>query len=180
MSEFAVEGLEIKKMVKVARKQPVPFALNPAKNDADTLLGMHRRKPAALLGKSIKKDGEGLKVAFGTCAVDGKIMTLTCERAVPMMAKKLKRYLKLQKVNLNVVVLDADGNLLEDDIEELPDDPSLYDDANEAAQEGNDGDTPAEENADTNDASALIARLNALPPGSSRPRRPWPKNWSRR
>jgi len=163
MSEFAVEGSELKRMVKVARKQPVSFAMNPGKADADTLLAMHRRKPAALLGKAVKADGEGLKVAFGTCEVSGKVLTLSCDRAVPMLAKKLKRYMKLQKVNLNVIVLDADGNVLEEDIEDLPDDPSLYDDDDLPAADAVEDD-PDQEAETELDPSALIARLNAIQP----------------
>ncbi len=161
MSEFAVKGPEIKSLIKVAKKGPIPFAFNPGKADNEHLLAMHRRKPAALLGKSAKQDGPGNKAAFGTCEVDGKVLSLTCEKTVPNLAKRLKKYLKSQKVSLNVRVLDAAGNVLEDDIEDLPDDDLLDDDdgvqAQEAAPAGD-----AEAPVDQIDARELIARLQAV------------------
>jgi len=158
MWEYAVQGAELKRMVKLARKQPVSFAFSPGKTDPETLFGMHRRKPPALLGKSAKKEGSGVKVAFGTCEVTGKVMELTCERVIPAMAKRLKRYLKSQKVMLNVSIMDPEGVLLESDVEDLPDDPSLSDDEDTARAEHAESAPPLH-------AAALIARLNAIRPG---------------
>jgi hypothetical protein len=125
MSEFGVEGPELKKMIKLARKGPMPFAFNPGSNNDEHLFAMHRIKQPKTIAKATKADGVGNKVAFGTCQLTGKILSLTCEREVPAMARKLKKYLKSEKVAVNIQILDANGNLLEEDIEELPYDPEL-------------------------------------------------------
>ena len=120
-------------MLKKARKQPIAFAFSPGKSEEDSYLGMDHRKPAKMLGKDAKEQGEGNKHAFGTAVLDGKLLILTCEREMPSLAKRLKKYLGTQKVKVNVQVLDASGNLLEEDVEDLPDDPEL--DADEADDE---------------------------------------------
>lgn len=129
MGEFQVSGSELKKLVNVMRKQPISFAFNPAKKIDDDYFGLHRTKPAKTIGREAKDEGEGDKYAFGTAKVEGKILSLTCERVIPSLAKKLKRYLKSQKVMLNVEVLDASGNVLESDIEDLPDDAEMEEEA---------------------------------------------------
>ena len=128
MAEFGVEGAELKKMIKAAKKAPVAFGFNPGKDDDSAYLGMDKLKPAQVVGKDAKETGDGNKYAFGTATVAGKVISLTCERAMPGLAKRLKKFLKSNKVMLNVVVMDKDGNLLESDIEDdLPDDPELED-----------------------------------------------------
>ncbi|GAA6199310.1 hypothetical protein [Aquicoccus sp. SU-CL01552] len=172
MSEFALEGPELKKMVKLSRKQPLPFAFNPGKSDDDHYFALHRRRPAAVLGKVAKSEGAGTKAAFGSCKVEGRVMQLTCEVVVPTMAKRLKKFLKANKITLNVEILDADGNVLEADIEDLPDDAELFEDDGEA------GDAPQEQadagaadldaqpapQPDVPDAAALLARIKAAQP----------------
>lgn len=164
MTDFAVQGPELKKMMTIARKQPVPFAFNPGKTDAEHYMGMHRKRDAALIGKEAKKEGPGTKIAFGTAEVDTKLLKLTCERTLPGLAKRIKRYLKYNKVMLNVQVLDADGNLLESDIEDdLPDDPSLDDQPDDLSPDKAD-DAPEQTNTAADqqpDPRALTARLIA-------------------
>ena len=126
MSDLKVEGAGLKKILKVARKQPVPFGFNPGSSDSEHYLAAHRKKPAAIIGKDAKAEGPGRKYAFGTMALEGKTLKLTCEREVPMLAKTLKKYLKSQKIALNVEVFDINGNPLDSDVEDgLPDDPEL-------------------------------------------------------
>ena len=101
-----------------------------------------------------------------------KEFRLTCEMVVPGLAKKLKKFLKANKVNLNVIVMDADGNVLESDVEELPDDAETADDEEaQAVSEGGRAEAPAEAPAVTPtptddpkagaspDAKALLQRL---------------------
>lgn len=109
-------------MAVLARKKPLHFAFNPGKSAADHVLGLDKRKAPAIIGKAIKASGQGVKVSFGLFEVDGKILMLTTENSLPTMAKKVKAFLKLNKVKLNVVVRDPNGTVLDQDIEELPDD----------------------------------------------------------
>ena len=126
MADFKVEGPEIKKLLAVAKTKPIPFAFNPGADVKDHYLGMDRKKPATVLGKAALADGPSKKFAFGTATLEGKLLTLTCERTVPSMARKLKQYLKLNKVQVNIQILDLDGEPIEADItDDVPDDPEM-------------------------------------------------------
>ncbi|NIZ63045.1 hypothetical protein DL239_18935 [Sedimentitalea sp. CY04] len=125
MSSFKVEGPEIKKLLKVARNKQISFAYNPGKGDPQ-YLGLDKRKPPKVLGQEAKKLGDGAKAAFGTATLDGKLLSLKCDVVLPAMAKKLKKYLRTQKVPLNVEICDATGKVLESDIsDDIPDDPEV-------------------------------------------------------
>ncbi|MGC1505274.1 MAG: hypothetical protein WA782_14185 [Sulfitobacter sp.] len=86
------------------------------------------------MAKSLRADGDGPKVAFGTLQMDGKVISLQCEKTMPALAKKVKKFLKLNKVSKNIRILDMDGNVMEEDIEDLPDDPDDDDLANATQQ----------------------------------------------
>ena len=136
MADQKVEGEELKKLIKLGKKKTLSFAFCPGKKNDHTML-IDRRKKPEVIAKIAKKEGEGSKVAFGTFEVKAKTMELTCEKVVPALAKVLKKYLKSQKVQINILVLDADGNELESDIEDLPDDPTMdEDDADEGGDAG--------------------------------------------
>lgn len=123
MSDFSVEGAELKKLLKFSRAAPISFAYCPGSKVETDLFGLHRKKPAAVMAKSLRAAGDGPKVAFGTLQMEGKVVSLQCEKAMPALAKKVKKFLKLNKVSKNVRILDMDGNVMEEDIEDLPDDP---------------------------------------------------------
>lgn len=167
MADQKVEGDELKKLVKLGKKKTLSFAFCPGKKNDHTML-IDRRKKPEVIAKIAKKEGEGSKVAFGTFEVNGKTMELTCEKVVPALAKVLKKYLKSQKVQVNVLVMDASGNVLESDIEDLPDDPAWEEDeADEGAGEGDaveDGDAAAEEEAAEEAASAPQAAETVTEP----------------
>ena len=168
MSDNRVEGQELKALIKIARKGPLGFAFNPGKTDAEHYLAIHRKRSGDILGKEAKKDGPGDKVAFGSCIVEDMTMQLTCDRVIPAIAKKLKKYLKSQKVNLNVEVLDADGNVLESDIEEMPDDADNAEEGQEAAAPVTDAKAPEDDAAEAvnpADQAALIGRIKAAQAG---------------
>ncbi|MEO9778829.1 MAG: hypothetical protein ABJH07_26490 [Sedimentitalea sp.] len=179
MADLKLEGAQLKKMVKLGKQQALTFAFCPGSKNDHTLL-IDRRKGPEVLGKLARKEGTGKKVAFGTFEVKGNVMEMTCGRTVPQMAKTIKKYLKTQKTMVNVVILDAEGNTLESDVEDLPTDPTMEDTEAEAVvAEEQAGDTtddqiedsapeedaPAEaEEAPAVDAAALAARLKALQP----------------
>ncbi len=161
MGDFRVEGGELKKIIKAAKKGPVAFGFNPGKSEEEAYLAMHRKKAATIVGKDAKEGGEGGKFAFGTATVSGKVITLTCLRELPGLAKRLKKHLKSQKVMLNVAVLDAEGNQIESDIEDdLPDDPDLEGDDDGDDAQGEVG------------AGSGTAPPPAAPPPSSSPSSP--------
>lgn len=166
MPEYKVEGPDVKKTLKFAKTAPISFAYNPGKTSAEDYLALHKLVPAEKLGRDAKKEGVGTKAACGTASLEGKDLTLTCEIALPNLAKKLKKYLKSQKYPLNIVVLDSDGTLLEEDIEQLPDDEDDTDtDTNEGtadtkvARDAAPETDPAEQ--PQIDPAELVARINS-------------------
>ncbi|MGD9862060.1 MAG: hypothetical protein AB7S99_02490 [Pseudodonghicola sp.] len=186
MGETKVEGEELKKLVKLGKKKRLSFAFCPGPKNDHTLL-IDKRKPPEVIGKLAKKEGTGSKVAYGTFVVNAKTMELTCERVVPALAKVLKKYLKTQKVLVNILVMDETGAVLESDIDELPDDPAWdteepdVDADEEAAADSADAapataaDTATEDRAEPpqpaapqpdgrQQAAQLAARLKALQP----------------
>jgi hypothetical protein len=123
MAEEALLGDELKRMVKIATTRELAFAFNPGKGEDEPFFTMHRTKSPEILGRVAKSEGGGPKSAFGTGMVASKVMSLTCEAVLPGLAKKLKKFLNSQNVKLNVRILGPDGTVLEEDIEDLPDDP---------------------------------------------------------
>ena len=114
MGEFDLRGAELKKLLKIARAQPIFFAYNPGNSPKEDYFGVDRRKPAKTIFKTAKEQGSGKKVAFGTARVEGKLLCLTCDRELPSLAKKLKKYLTLEKIKLNLQVVGPDGTGSED------------------------------------------------------------------
>jgi len=127
MSEFAVKGAELKKMLGIAKNGPINFGFSPGKSDATSVLCMHRTKSAKALGTAAKDDSNGNMFSYGTAEVIGKTLRLTCERlGIPKLATKVKRFLKSQKAALNVEIFNDQGVCLDGDVEDdLPDDPDL-------------------------------------------------------
>ncbi|MEM6547915.1 MAG: hypothetical protein AAF713_09245 [Pseudomonadota bacterium] len=119
MAEFSVEGEALKKFLALAKKKPVPFGFCPGTQDDEHVMAMDRKKGSEFLGKYARSEGIGGKMTHGTLAVEGKSLLLTCERELPGVAKKLKRWLKLNRATLNVKILGKDGVLLEEDVEDL-------------------------------------------------------------
>ncbi|GGH24175.1 Chromosome segregation ATPase [Cribrihabitans marinus] len=179
MGEFDVRGSDLKNLIKLARKQPVAFAYNPGSGPKDDYFGIDRRKTPEQIMKKARAEGAGKKVAFGTCQVDGKVLELTCTKEVPAMAKKLRKYLKTEKVTLNIRVLAADGSELESDADEeeeagtarpngADETPGAAQDAGPSSAMSDEGDADAEDDEDSEDAPAgrdtgeLKAQLKAL------------------
>ncbi len=129
MKEFPTEGDELKKLLKFARKIPLNFGYNPGTtDDADQFLALHKRKAPEVLGRIALHDGAGTKSAFGTLSVNGNIVALHCERELPQLAKRVKKLLRLNKMNLNVQILDKSGTVIDSVIEDIEPDPALDDD----------------------------------------------------
>lgn len=176
-NDFPIDSEKLRKLIKKSRSMPIGFGYNDGTNDEDDeFLAAHARKDPEMLGKIAKSEGAGTKSAYGTFRVDGSEVHLTCFRSTPQLAKKFKKYLKKNKITLNVVVLDPSGAVIDSDVEQLDDwfreeeDASdLADDAAEAIEElveaggtGADGAAPAA-GADA-EAATLAARLRTLQP----------------
>jgi hypothetical protein len=121
--EFPVPADRLRKLVKKSRQMPIAFGFNAGtSDDDDEYLAAHARKPPELMGKIAKTEGAGNKAAYGTFVAEGSEIHLTCFQTIPQLAKKFKKYLKVNnKITLNVVVMDPDGNIIDSDIEVLED-----------------------------------------------------------
>jgi len=163
MDEFQVEGAALKKLISAAKANPVGFGFNPGKAVLEGYLAMHRKKSPKALGKDAKESGTSPKAAYGMLSVQGRLVVLQCERVVPGLAMKLKKYLGLQKLTFNVQVLDENGAVLEADIEEgLPEDPEFADDSQDNDAETG-GDTVAGTNQDPNKEKWLAVEARFTP-----------------
>ena len=166
-TDFPIEGDKLKKLIKKSRAMPIPFGFNPGTSeDEDEYLAAHARKAPELLGKLALNEGAGTKSSFGTFAVDGSEVHLTCFRTIPQLAKKFKKYLKRYKIMLNCVVMDPDGNVIDSDVETLDDWFQEVDDREDAAADAADAAEAAEVEPDNEgiDAGDLAKRLRALQP----------------
>ncbi|MEX0283180.1 MAG: hypothetical protein AB3N23_01065 [Paracoccaceae bacterium] len=128
------------------------FAFCPGKNAKEHVLGMDKRKAPEVVGRSVRKTGPSMKIAFGTAKVEQRVFELTCEKVLPAMAKKVKMCLKASKVMLNVRILGPDGQVLEEDIEELP--PEEAEDLVDLDEEDEDEPGP-EQTQETEDAPEI-------------------------
>ena len=132
MGDIALHGPDLKKLVKLAKKRDLNFAYCPGNDPKEDIFALDRKKNPEVLGRTARGEGTGTKAAIGTAKVKGRIMMLTCFKEVPQAAKKLKKFLKSEKVPMNIIIMDKDGNVLEEDIEDLPEDPEWdADDAND-------------------------------------------------
>lgn len=125
MADIAMKGPDLKKFIKIAKKRDLNFAYCPGNDPAEDVFVLDRKKKPEAMGRVARAEGSGSKLCFGTARTKGRIVLLTCEREMPQTAKKLKKFLKFEKAPMNVIVMDKDGNILEEDIEDLPEDPEL-------------------------------------------------------
>jgi len=173
---IGTRGKELKKLLAQAKKKELHFAYCPGGQVQDDVFMMHRKKKPEVLGREARAEGEGSKIGFGRVEVTGKIVSLSCDRVISGMAKKLKKYLAKENCKLNVRLLDADGTVLEEDIEDLGTDDPLgdaedvepADDAGDEVQADDDvQEAPGADNDDDGEAkrlAALKARAATLAP----------------
>lgn len=118
VSEYVVHGDELKKILRLGRRRPMPFAFCPDSDGAAPLFATHRKKPPEIIARVTRKDSGQTKVAFGTFVVQGKVIVLTCEKVVPEIARKLRRFMRIEKMPLHVRVLDQFGQEIEADLDD--------------------------------------------------------------
>lgn len=117
MTKYAVSGPELKKILTKSKQQPFNFAYASGKTPAEDYLGVDKIKACNVIHKEAKAE-KGGKAASGSFVLDGRDVKLTCETVIPNLAKKFKKHLKVYKLSYNVIVMDANGTVLESDLEE--------------------------------------------------------------
>lgn len=164
---MAAEGSkteELKADIAVARKRPLAFGLCLGKSVETTVLVTHKTKDPEAMGRQAKKDGETAKIAFGMMSVEGKNLNLSCEKEPPAgLARKTKEMLKAAGVKFKVRILDAEGNLLEEDGDDDEGEEELIAEAAESGEvpepEPASGDAPVEENPERDAWRELAVKL---------------------
>jgi len=153
MADGKVKGDELKKLLLLGKRMPLAFAFCPGPKDDHALL-IHKTKKPKVLSAAAKKEGAGVKVAFGTLVLNEKTVELTCEKTLPKMAKVLKKYFKSQRIIYDVVVMDIDGEVVESDKDEAPEETPLQ------------RVEPTQEDAapDPKEATDLVERIQAILP----------------
>ncbi|MFN4171877.1 MAG: hypothetical protein ACK4GW_09000 [Pseudorhodobacter sp.] len=178
MSKFPTEGAALKKLVERSKNKEVAFGYNPGTDEDDHYFAADIKKSPEILGKLVRNEGLGAKIAYGTFTTQGNLVSLRCIRIVPMLAKYIKRLLRQNKIGLNVQILDQDGNLIDADIEDLAEewtsgesltDDDAEDDADDPAIAAAEAAVPDAEMApdsaeDLRRMQALVARLKPLQP----------------
>ena len=154
MADIALRGDQLKKMMAMAKKRDLSFAYCPGNDPKEDVFVLDRKKKPEVIGRVARGESTGTKLGYGTAKVKGRVISLTCERELPQMAKKLKKFLKFEKIPMNVLVMDASGNVLEEDIEDMPDDGLLDDVADDDFDDDDDAGGPDE----TEDAAAAAPK----------------------
>lgn len=144
MAVSKVEGEELRKQIQMGKKRTMSFAFCPGKKDDHVMMVDRRLKPE-ILRKAAKNEGSGVKVAYGTFELKGKTLTLSCLLTVPAMAKILKKYLKAQKMTMDIVILDATGEVVDSVVENLDEDDTDNSPAQKEATPEDDSPAPSAE-----------------------------------
>ncbi len=108
------EPKEVKRLVKLAKKQELNFAFNKGMKPDEHLLALDKRKAPKILEKICKLQGTGKKAAFGTVTAEGKEITFKCEKEIAGMRKAIIHLLKSIKEPMQVFLVDANGNPIDD------------------------------------------------------------------
>ena len=184
MSEYQTTGSDIVKLVRKSARSVIYFAFSPGIDAKDSWLALNKRKNASHLLKVAKREGPSRKVAAGKMALDGREVVLTCHAEIPALARKFKYFLHEHGMSFKVRVLDANGQLIDTDLEkatadededdfDIGNDDDLDDDENDDeeddededdANDAADEDTGAQENdrAAARREAALTARFKSL------------------
>lgn len=108
----------LKTMMRQARREPRVFAFGLGKSRDEDLMAAHRRRTGKRLFAMIKKENSATKGTWGTFTLDGKLLTLTCERKpVPGLARIVKLYFKtkgLPALRIQVIGPDAVAEIEEE------------------------------------------------------------------
>lgn len=119
-SELVEEGKALSAAIVDIRKAVHNFALLLGSDAA--YLAVHKTKSATALKNEAKAaGGNAAKGAIGTVEIEGKTLKFTCaegESPPGMLGKKFKTHLKERGLNFKVMILGADGAVLEGDEED--------------------------------------------------------------
>lgn len=109
----------LENLIVVSRKKPVNFAVCLGKTPAATVILLDRRKPAKVLERQAKKQGETQKLLAGTLETNGREMQFTCLEDPPKgCARRIKLYLKSLGLKMAIVIMGQEGDIIDSETEE--------------------------------------------------------------
>lgn len=120
---------DLKANLSVAKKRDVSFGICVAPKPDDTVFLTHRVKDGKALAKQAKQQGSGTKSVHGTMIVDGRALSLKCDKEPPgNLAENVSKLLRKNGMTLSVTAVFgnnlANADLADDDEEAgLSDDP---------------------------------------------------------
>lgn len=103
---IALKGSELKRLLKVAEKRPIAFAYCPGNKVTEDIFSMDYKKNPEAVARAVRKEADSIRLAFGVISVEGKVISLQCERQLPKMSEKLTKFLRAEKCPMNVVILN--------------------------------------------------------------------------
>lgn len=157
------EKKDLKSLIDASRKTEISFGFCFGKKPDRAVFQMHRTRSADVLMKSAKKAGETAKVLWGTVNTQGKVLAMTCLDSPPSgSARHAKNFLQSADLKFKVAILDADGNVLEEDGEDDTGDAQPNAAEAKSDQVAPDGGKPTEA-ADPAEAKWKKARAQFLP-----------------
>ncbi|MEM9583117.1 MAG: hypothetical protein AAGA08_08380 [Pseudomonadota bacterium] len=110
---------ELKKLIAVSRKRALNFGICLGGKPETTILFLHRMRSADVLMREAKKAGDSTKTACGTVQTKGKILSLTClDKPPAKLARTTKLFLAKLGMKMTVKVLDRDGGVIDEDVDE--------------------------------------------------------------
>jgi hypothetical protein len=120
--ELVDEGKILSSAIADIRKATHNFALLLGSDAVH--LAVHKTKSATAMKNEAKAaGGNAAKGAIGTVEIEAKVLKFTCaegESPPGMLGKKFKTHLKERGLNFKVIILGADGAVLEGDDEDDP------------------------------------------------------------
>lgn len=143
---------QVERRLKQSKTKEMNFAFGVAGGKKPNLLAMHPLWDGQKLFLKAKSENGAAKKCWGKVALDGTLVTFTCEEGpIPGMKRLLKAMFKEWKLPFRIVIMGADGEFTE---------PGDEDD------EGQEGPAPTErsEGPDTREIAALRQELGTLFP----------------
>lgn len=106
MADFPTQGAALKKIIERSKTRNIHFGFNPGTDGDDHYFAADLLKTPEFLGKIVRNEGLGAKVAYGTFTTQGNIITLQCDKSFPALQKTFFRLLRQNNIGLMVEVVE--------------------------------------------------------------------------
>lgn len=101
--------MEMEEGMKFAKRGEVYFAFAQASKPEECKLVFSKKRKADALGKQLRRDGGGSKIAYGTAKIEQNTLKLKCEESkVPDLKRVAKNMLSAKKSPVKKVVIEEE------------------------------------------------------------------------